>query len=168
MKNNIKKIAIIAVCGLVFASIFFFLGTVYQFHRVKNESASNLYSDMHSLRNSVIMMTSIINRPDYDMSASDKSHFPGVSEGSADVYLRLRSLAIENNEYIFREDELKLSRPSVDYILNLTRQILLSDFEDYPRIYEEALPLIESYSSDGLWDWLNSLDSELQSTPTLQ
>lgn len=123
---------------------------------------------MQSLRNEIIMMNSVINRPDYDISSSDKSHFAGVTSYSAEVNVRLRSLIAENNEYIFHEDELMFSRPCIDYILKLTDQILLSDFEDYPQLLKKYLPFIESCSRESLWHWLDNLDSRLQNTPTAQ
>lgn len=157
----ISRLISYIVCASIVGAMVFYCGKVNQQFRYHKENSNQLYSQMSHLRNELILMSSVIFRTDYDLSLSDKGNF-GILTSGADVYSKLRRLISDTDNFEYYEDKLSYSRPSINFILDLTNRILFADFEEYPQLFSEALPFIESYSSEDLWTWLDNLDCKLQ------
>jgi|GEM_PF-6308425 len=162
-----KKIIITKIlCGLIIAGICFGGGNMFQKHHIMQKDAEKLSTELNTLRNELYMMSTLMSDTDYNLSDHDKSDWFYIELCAARVYDKLLSLKSLTDEDVFYVGDLKYSRPSVDFLLELSKSIMLMEWKDYPEVFEKAKPLMECNAQTNLWDWLDGLDSKLLQNST--
>jgi len=155
--STIKKI----VCYFLVAIICFVCGNVYHEHNLIQNDSDEISCSINALRDEIVLMSTIISRPDYVLSEHDKSDWSRIELYAAQIYIQMNALSSQVNGSMFFSKSLQYARPSVKFLTDFSYEIMFMKWEEYPKLYEKSEFLLNCDPQADLWGWLDAIDVEL-------